>query len=211
MDNETLNFDAWQLMHIAQALTRAKRLEALRTAFHKELYACIRWSTTTFDKLEPRQGSVSTDLQAIKIIEAKERYEKKIQNEYDKYIRWQCFLQLANPHDQGIMVRYFQKKKYVRPEAIKSLLFRLKDTLEGQETQIEKERADQAKKDHHEFLRTTKITKMPKRKISIFEDGRWRLVDPDEYEREQQRKRFEEQREEMRRYFREEFYHKDAL
>lgn len=210
MDAETLNINAWQLSHLAQALTRAKRLEALREAFHEELYDCIAYSTTNFDPLNPKGIITSTEGQAIKIIQAKERYDRQILHEYDRHIRWGNFLKLASESDKQIMVRYFKKKKYVRPEVIKSLLFRLRKKLDSEETLLEKERTAKAAREHQEYLKNAK-PKPAKRKLSIFEEGKWILIDPEEYERQQWRKRFDADREEMQKYFKEAFQHQDAL
>lgn len=210
MDAETLNINAWQLSHLAQALTRAKRLEALREAFHEELYDCIAYSTTNFDPLNPKGVITSTEGQAIKIIQAKERYDRQILQEYDRHIRWQNFLSLASNSDKQIMVRYFKKQKYVRPEIIKSLLIRLGKKLDSEEVVIEKERTIKAAREHREHMKHAK-PKPVKRKLSIFEEGKWLLIDPDEYERQQWKKQLDADREAMRQYFRETFNHPSAL
>lgn len=211
MESEALNITAWQLKHLAQALTRAKRLEALRTSFHKELYECISYSTTNFDPLNPKGIKTATDSQAIAIIEAKERYDRLIMNEYDRYFRWKLMLDWVNETDRIILVRYFQKKKYMRPERIKSLLNRIKEKVNVEERYLEKVRTDQSKEAYEEFLKVKAEKRLPKRKLSIFEDGKWILVDPDEYQMLQWRKRNEQQDEEWRQYLREKYKQQNAL
>ncbi|WP_203332633.1 hypothetical protein [Planococcus beigongshangi] len=211
MDNETLNIEAWQLKYLAQALTRGKRLEVLRAKFHEELYECISYSTTNFDPLNPKGIKTATDSQAIRIIEAKERYDRMIMNEYDRHFRWQLLLDWLTDHDRTIMVRYFQKKKFVRPELIASLLHRISKRLAEEERHIEKVRTDQAKEEYAEYAKATAEKRMPKRKLSVFEDGKWILIDPDEYNLLQWKKRLDAKQKDMREYFKDNFNHPDAL
>lgn len=189
MDSEALNIEAWQLKHLAQALTRAKRLEVLRTDFHKELYACISYSTTNFDPLNPKGISIATDSQAIGIIEAKERYDRMIMNEYDRHFRWQILLDWLTDYDRRIMVRYFEKKKYVRPELIASLLHRMSKRLAEEERHLEKVRTNQAKEDYEAYRKTKTGKRKPKQRISFYEDGEWILMDQEDYELRQWKKR----------------------
>lgn len=203
MDTEALNITAWQLKHLAQALTRAKRLEALRASFHQELYECISYPTTNFDPLNPKGIKTDTESQAIRIIEAKERYDRQIMNEYDRYFRWQSMLDWVTGDDRIILIRYFQKKKYVRPKRIKLLLHRIKRKLEAEERQIEKARTELAKEEYAEYARVKAEKRLPKQKLSIFEDGKWLLIDPDEYQMMQGQKRNEQEWKQLRRYLRE--------
>lgn len=211
MDTEALNITAWQLKHLAQALTRAKRLEAMRMAFHKELYECISFPTTNFDPLNPKGIKTATDAQAIRIIELKERYDRTIMNEYGRHVQWKLLLDWLTDRDQLIMIRYFQKKKYVRPELIASLLQRIHSKMEEEESYIEKARNDLAKEEHAEYRRVKAEKRLPKRKLSIYEDGKWLFIDPDEYKIQQWQKKQEQRFEETRRYFRETYNHPDAL
>jgi len=131
----------WQLFHLAAALTRAKRLEAQREAFHEELYDCIVYSRVHYDR-EITGGGVSpaTDVQAIKIIESKERYERLIQNEYDRSVRWRVILSGLKGNDRLVAIRYFEKKKFVQPSIINRLVRKMGNQIEREERTIEKER-----------------------------------------------------------------------
>lgn len=211
METEELNITAWQLKHLAQALTRAKRLEAMRMAFRKELYECISFPTTNFDPLNPKGIKTATDAQAIRIIELKERYDRTIMNEYGRHVQWKLLLDWVTDRDQLIMIRYFQKKKYVRPELIASLLHRIHSKMEEEESYIEKARNDLAKEEHEEYRRVKAEKRLPKRKVSIFEDGKWILIDPDEYKIQQWKKQRDQEREELQKYFRETKRHSEAL
>lgn len=211
MDTESLNITAWQLKYLAQALTRAKRLEAMRMAFHEELYDCISFPTSNFDPLNPKSIKTATDSQAIRIIELKERYDRTIMNEYGRHVQWTLLLEWLSEKDQLIMIRYFQKKKYVHPELIASLLQRIHSKVEEEESYIEKARDDLAKEEHAEYRSVKAEKRLPKRKLSIFEDGKWILIDPDEYKIQQWQKQRDREREELQKYFKETKRHSEAL
>lgn len=199
MENEALNHVAWQLEHIAQALTRAKRLEALRASFHKELYECICYPSVNLDYLSVNKLSTATDSQAIRIIEAKERYDKKIHMEYERYIRWQSLLQMASEHDKKILFSYFQKKKYIRPAVINQLLSRLRKKVEAEEMQIAKERSERAAQELSAQLQANNWKRPARKSISFYENEQWEVVDLQDHEWNQWKKRNEEHEKEWQR------------
>lgn len=160
----------WQLYHVAEALTRAKRLEKLRSDFHNELYASIAFPSVNYDALNPRTISTATEAQAIRIIEAKERYDSLIQQEYVRHVRWKNLLEWASSTDKELMIRYFQKKKYVHPEVIAALLHRIKGKVEEEEIRIEKERTVKAQKDFKKYLDMVDRKRLKqKKKVCFFE------------------------------------------
>lgn len=143
--NERYGLLKWQISHIAHGLTRAKRLEKHRADFFEELYESIVYPSANLDYNNPSTHSAKVDNQAIRIIELKERYDKKVQKEYEKHFRWKDLLTIAQEKDRYIMVRYFQKKKYVEPHIIMGLLDRLEECIEHEEFMLEKEKEEQAK------------------------------------------------------------------
>ena len=145
----------WQLFHLAKALTRAKRLEKQRADFHEELYDCIIYPSVQLDQLLAREHSSATDSQAIRIVEAKERYERLVHKEYAKHIRWQSLLEWLDEHDQIIMIRYFEKRKSVQPKIISRLLSKIEVRLEQEERRIEQEREEQAEADYKRYQKQT--------------------------------------------------------
>lgn len=177
---DQLNITSWQLFRIAEALTKAKRLEKCRKKFHKELYECISYRTTNYDKIgNPTTVSSATDVQAIRIIELKERYDAEVRKEYDRDVRWRSFLSLASEKDRLIMIRYFKKKKYVKPEIIFSLLARINDQVEEEEDRLDKERNIQAQKDYLQHWKPNESKQTIEINEYIFSDSsnKWIEVD----------------------------------
>ncbi|WP_142829030.1 hypothetical protein [Planococcus soli] len=184
-DNQ-LNITSWQLFLIAEALTKAKRLEKYRNKFHKELYECISYPTTNYDKIgNPTTVSSATDAQAIRIIELKERYDTEVQKEYERDVRWRSFLSVANEKDRLIMIRYFKKKKYVKPEIVFSLLSRINAQVEEEEVRIERERNLQAQLDYMKHRKTNERKPNIKRVEYVFSNDEWKEVDPEEIARQE--------------------------
>lgn len=156
------NTNEWQLFHLAQALTRAKRLEKHREDFYEELYESILYPTVHYDKeFTGNMGNPSVDTQAIKIIEAKERYNRKIQREYDRHVRWRELLEWASDKDRLIMIRYFEKKKSVQPKIIIQLLSRIEEYLEKEEKRIERERSENAIAEFKNYQELTSVFRKP--------------------------------------------------
>lgn len=158
---EVKNIDEWQLFHIAQALTRAKRLEKNREVFHEELYSMIHTPTVQYGhEHEPSNigglGTKSVESQAIRIIELKERYDKKIQVEYDRHVRWRNLLEWLDNNEKHIMIRYFEKKKSVQPKIINRLLSKIEKQLDLEEKRIEQERTEQSTAEFRIYQELTK-------------------------------------------------------
>lgn len=155
--NESGKITEWQLFHLAEALTRAMRLEKHREDFHKELYQAILYPTVHYDReFTGNMGSPAVDVQAIRIIELKERYDRKIQGEYDRHVRWRRLLEWADDNDRLIMIRYFEKKKSVQPYIISRLLSRIENRIAAEEERIEQERTTQAMTDFRVYKELTK-------------------------------------------------------
>lgn len=180
------NVNEWQLFHLAQALTRAKRLEKLRTAFHEELYMCISYPSVQIDPFIERKSS-ATDSQAIRIIEAKERYDLMIQNEYKRHVRWQNLLLGLDSHDQEIFIRYFQKKKHIQPKIIGRLLNKIEKHLNKEERRIEQERTTQSAIDFKKYQEQTRSFRKKiapvnkdKQKIRMLINGRFVYLSEEE-------------------------------
>lgn len=161
----------WQLSLLAKALTRMRRLEKLRSDFHEELYSCIIYPSVQLDQTLERKHSHATDSQAIRIIEAKERYERLIHKEYERHVRWRTLLEWLNENDQIIMIRYFEKKKTVQPKIMSRLLSKIEQRLELEERRIEQERTDKATVDYELYQQQTQAF----RKVHIpVDDGQAR-------------------------------------
>lgn len=153
MDHEKNNTNEWQLFHLAQALTRAKKLERNRAEYFQSLYSRIIYPCFNLDYLNPRPGSAAPDTQAIKLIKSQKRYDRKIRKEYERHVRWRAILEWTSESDKHIMIRYFQKKKYVNPKTINRILTEVEQLLEGQEKEIEVQRDEQAKQDYMEYMK----------------------------------------------------------
>lgn len=183
-----MNPTKWQLSHLAQSLTRAKRLEKHRGMYFKEIYETIIYSSARFDDGYTRHLSSATDIQAIRIIELKERYDKRVQQEYDRHVQWCELLEWANERDRLIMIRYFQKKKYVDPKVITRLLYRIEKRLNEEYRRIEMERNELAKEKYKEyrsdnidkFIVTPSPDRMNKQQYLI--NGRFVYMTEEEYQ-----------------------------
>lgn len=152
---EEIALTAWQLFYVANALTRAKRLEKMRLDFHQELYDSITCRTTDYEaELNPTQLNMSTEAQAIRIIEAKERYDRLIQVEHERDMSWCKLLSWANDKDKILMVRYFKDKKYVKPEIVNALLERINERVVEEEIKVEEHREKRARQQYTRYLNT---------------------------------------------------------
>lgn len=149
---------SWWLSFLAGAYARAERLEKDRAAFHTELYAAIRYPTVHYDKeYTGNLGSPATDVQAIRIIEAKERYERKIKQEYKRNTTWmKILLNWATEKEKFIMIQYFQKSKHVDRSILLSLVSRLDRDLMNLERRNTRERNEIAMNDFEKYQEQTK-------------------------------------------------------
>lgn len=151
------NITKWQIFHLSQALTRAKRLEKYREEFHEELYESILYPTVHYDKeFTGNMGSPAVDIQAIRVIELKERYDRRIQREYDRHARWKRLLEWLDNNDKHIMIRYFEKKKSVQPKIINRLLSKIEKRLDQEEKCIEHERMEQSTAEYRVYQELTR-------------------------------------------------------
>ena len=166
----------WQLHHLSQALTRAKRLERKRMDFHKELYLCITFASVHLDESIVREHSHATDVQAIRIIEAKQRYERMIHKEYARHVRWQSLLGWVVEHDKVIMIRYFQKRKSVKPEIISRILETIEKRLEDEERRIEHDLDDKAQAEYEKYMKKTEAFRKPAPVVDDGQDGKRRYL-----------------------------------
>lgn len=195
---ETISLVAWQLFYISEALTRAKKLEALRQSFQQELYLCIIPSSASLDPLNPSMISSATDTQAIRIVEAKDRYDRRILKEYDNHVRWKQLLNFASESDRIILVYYFQKKRSFRPEIISDLLHRIKDRVSEEDDQLENLRSEKALKEYRKIRSLQNRIYKKKRMVQFYEDGAWLAMYPEQYREHQQKKAEERKREEWK-------------
>lgn len=133
----------WWLSYLSKALTRAKRLEIQRAAYHDELYKSILYPSVPLNSLAGRKRgeNPATDAQAFRIIGSKDRYEKKIKKEYRLHELWEnVVLEWVTDREKLILIRYFKKGKRVDENIIISILDRLNKKLTKLEQQIEQER-----------------------------------------------------------------------
>ncbi|MCM3637734.1 hypothetical protein M3152_08365 [Sporosarcina luteola] len=192
-DTDGYGLVKWQVFHLAQALTRAKRMEKLRSEFFEELYESIVYPSVNLDYNNPVMHSAKVDNQAIRIIEAKERYDKKVQQEYEKHFRWNDLLAWAREKDRPIMIRYFQKKKYVEPRIIFGILVRLQKRIEHEEFMMDMESNERAR----EAFKIHRKDFMDKYKVKVLLDhtdvqsylinGRFVKLTPEEYQAHQEK------------------------
>ncbi|WP_378152164.1 hypothetical protein [Chungangia koreensis] len=193
---EILKKNLWQVRYLANALSRAIRLEKLRAEFYQELYENIRIPSVSYHHDFTSMVSASTEMQAIKIINAKERYDRKVRKEYELNFRWEQLLSLVNEQERIIMIRYFRKKKSVNPEVISSILHKVKDYLREEELRLEEERTAMSSKEfrrykdiHPENFKKKKDPNEGKHHVSI--GGRFVYLTDEEFE---EHKRNQEER-----------------
>lgn len=172
------NVNEWQLFHLAAALTRAKRLEKQRATFHRELYAAILYPTVHYDKeFTGNMGNPAVDIQAFRLAESKERYGRKIQREYERFLRWQDLLTWVDSHEKVLLVRYFEKKKPVRPEIISRLLHKIEKRLDQEERRIEQERLEQSIEDYEKYQQQTQAFRKVHIPVDDGQDRKQYLID----------------------------------
>lgn len=136
---------SWWLGYLAKASRRANRLERERVDFHADLYECIRYSSVPFDPLNPPRGSTATEAQAIRIIELKDRYEKKILKEYQLCTVWDSILsECKTEQERQLLNRYFINGERKDEEQINELLLELYKPIARLEEQIERERNERS-------------------------------------------------------------------
>lgn len=142
----------WWLFHLAGAYTRAKRMEKYRSDFHTALYDNILCSSVTYG-YEPRGTSPATDVQAIKIVEAKERYERTIRREYERFNLYRRILSeyVENDRERAILDRYFRKRKKVDKEIVHAILKRLRKDLDNLDREVGEERTKESTKIYRKY------------------------------------------------------------
>ena len=96
----------YELTYLSTAKERAERLEQNREIFHTELYQSIVYPSTWLDYTEERPYSASTELQGIRIADAKERYEREIQKEYERYNLWLSVLSWLDDNDRKMLMNH---------------------------------------------------------------------------------------------------------
>lgn len=160
----------WQLFHLAAALTRAKRLEKNRADHYQTLYENILYPCVHYDKeFTGNTGSPAVDTQAIRLAESKARYDRKIKKEYERFLRWQDLLTWVDSQEAILLVRYFEKKKFVQPKIINRLLSRIEKRLERDERRIEQDRLEQSIADYERYKQQTQAFR--KAVLSTVDDG----------------------------------------
>ena len=190
----------WQIFHLSQALTRAKRMEKHRAEWFEELYESIVYPSVNLDYNNPVMHSAKVDNQAIRIIGLKERYDKKVQQEYEKHLRWKDLLAWAGESDKHLLIRYFQKKKYLEPHIVLSLLTRLHERIEHEEFMMEMEGNERAKEEfkiHRKDFADKYAERVPldgMNKKQYLVNGEFVYMTPEEYEAEKVRSREESNR-----------------
>lgn len=193
---ENKNDVMWRLSYFAKALTRAKRLESLRKEFHQELYDAIILPSVRYADDYQKGRNPNTDAQAIRIIESKERYERKIQKEYQLADIWQMILaEWVNEIERLLLIRYFKKEKPVSYSVIRKIIKRIKPKLDALEIKTLGERNQQAQGEFEEFRRLNDDLFVSKTKPSFLEDstkkhpvlvdGRFVFLTDGEFERHQ--------------------------
>ncbi|RSK30961.1 hypothetical protein [Bhargavaea beijingensis] len=135
---------AWRLRYIAGAYTRARRLEAMREAFHRELYASIITPVALYGHDAYRANSARPDNQALRIIEAKERFEREVQKEYKLANEWDELLSLVDQEDKQLIDLHFRKGKHISRQARLRILTKYKDLMQKKEQETEQARDAEA-------------------------------------------------------------------
>lgn len=190
----------WQLFHLAQSFTRAKRMEKHRSEWFESLYESIVYPSVNLDYNNPVMHSAKVDNQAIRIIGLKERYDKKMQQEYEKHLRWKDLLAWAGESDKHLLIRYFQKKKYLEPHIVLSLLKRLEERIEHEEFMMDMEGNERAKEEfkiHRKDFHDKYMSKVPldgSGKQQYLVNGKFVYMTPEEYEVDKVKRREESDR-----------------
>lgn len=194
----------WRLGYLAKAYTRARRLVELREEFHHELYEAIVIPGIQYGDERQHNRNPNTDAQAIRIIEMKERYEKKIKKEFRLARTWMTIIsEWVTERERYVLIRYFQKEKPMDPEIIQPIIRKIKRKLAVLESKIVEERNKQAMDEFKEFREknndlfaseSVDIPHEPTKKHHVLLNGRFVYMTDDEFT-EHERKEKEHQQE----------------
>ena len=129
----------WRLRHLYNGKAEAKEMTRNRKAYHQDLYDNIRIPMHNIDPMEYRP-TASVEIQAIKIAEAKNRYERKIAAANNRYKRLYDVLGRVN---DGVREKAINLLENGQSLPI-SLLKQLKDVVTEDEQAEEEERNKEA-------------------------------------------------------------------
>lgn len=135
----------YELTNLSTAKERAELLEQNREIFRTELYQTIIYPSTWLDYTEERLYSASTELQGIRIADAKERYEREIQKEYERYNLWLSVLSWLDDNDRQALINHVTGNERSDSYKIKRILKKITPRYNKELNKIERERDVQAR------------------------------------------------------------------
>src|SRR5699024_886603 len=129
----------WRLRHLYNGKAEAEEMTRNRKAYHQDLYNNIRYPMHNIDPMEYRP-TASVEIQAIKIAEAKNRYERKIAAANNRYKRLYDVLGRVNDGVREKAINLLENGHKLPT----SLLKQLKDVVTEDEQEEEEERKREA-------------------------------------------------------------------
>jgi len=129
----------WRLRHLYSGKAEAEEMARNRKVYHQELYDNIRIPMHKIDPMECRPTS-SVEIQAIKIAEAKNRYERKIEAANNRYKRLYDVLGRVNDDVRNKAINLLENGHRLPI----NLLEQLKDVVIEDEREEEEERDKEA-------------------------------------------------------------------
>lgn len=185
----------WEMKDAANAQEHARKLEAYRNTYFQDLYHdIIIFSVRYSDVTDERGFNPSVESQALRIIDAKEAYDKRIMKFKIKSYRWQTFIQSLDEETARLLEeqvkRNGQELRGRLKRKLEPILARWEDDSRKREKQEEKAAKAQLvymKKKHPELFEEHS------KKRPYLIDGKTVFMTQFDYEWEQRKKEIAEQ------------------
>lgn len=186
MDLSEQSLVTWELHQSATALQEAEKLMQNREFYFEMLYEDVRYFAYSYD-VEPTAGeNPSVEYQALKIIDSKRVYNKRIEKLKDKFIRWRAFLKHFSKSEADLLQRYFEEGDSIPRETIDRLLIKVKRVLIASENAREKVLDDVAKEEYREYRKRNQEKLRAKLPVNVGKkqyliNGRFIYMSEEEY------------------------------
>lgn len=185
----------WEIKDAANALDQAYKLEAYRNTYFQDLYDDIGlFSVRYADDTDERGASPSVESQALRIIDAKEAYDKRIAKLKTKHDRWQAFLQSLDKNAAELLKTQLKENGKSLDGHIRIVFSRILQQWEKESKAIEiqEEKAAKALARYLRKKHPESFTERPKKRPFLI-DGEKVSMTQFDYEWQQQKKEREAQ------------------
>lgn len=181
-DGRTLTL--WELQDSASSMKKALKLERERASYFQSLYDDIRYYAYRYcDPVDSNGESPSVEYQALEILDAKNSYNRRIEKNKEKYVRWTVFLQMVSPKTADILKRRIELRERVEETAFRLAMKEGSKVWEKLEYGRGRSLDDEAK-DHLKYLGENfpELFRKSRVKHNYEIDGKMVLMTTSEYE-----------------------------